>query len=238
MFGAKLTDGADLTVTGGEKGRAGGLFAIQGAALKKMPMAPVGEVVAIGKLEEASVGSVLSVGPAQAQLDVHRRPPLYAVAVAAGNRKDDVRLSGALAKLVEEDPGLELLHEAETHQILLRAAKATPTSGWRWTASAGASRWRSPQTIRRRLTARPSPRPPPSAAGTKTAAMASSATSPSRSSRARPRDGFAFAQKITGGVVPKRWIPAVEQGVRDGLGSPLGFPVIDLEVTLLDGSYP
>ena len=51
-------------------------------------------------------------------------------------------------------------------------------------------------------------------------------------------EGFAFSQRITGGVVPKQWIPAVEQGVRDGLAKgPLGFPVTDVAVTLIDGSY-
>ena len=56
----------------------------------------------------------------------------------------------------------------------------------------------------------------------------------------RPGDrgcGFCFSQKVTGGAVPKQWIPAVEQGLRDGLErGPLGFPVIDVEATLLDGS--
>ncbi len=51
-------------------------------------------------------------------------------------------------------------------------------------------------------------------------------------------EGFAFSQKITGGVVPRQWIPSVEQGVRDALErGPLGFPVTDVEVVLTDGSY-
>ena len=50
--------------------------------------------------------------------------------------------------------------------------------------------------------------------------------------------GFSFAQKITGGVVPKQWIPAVEQGVLDAMvRGPLGFPVVDVAATLIDGSY-
>ena len=50
--------------------------------------------------------------------------------------------------------------------------------------------------------------------------------------------GFEFNDKITGGVVPKQWIPAVEDGVRDALvKGPLGFPVVDVAVTLIDGSY-
>ena len=51
-------------------------------------------------------------------------------------------------------------------------------------------------------------------------------------------EGFAFQDKITGGVVPRQYIPSVETGVRDALKcGPLGFPVVDLAVTLTDGSY-
>ena len=57
--------------------------------------------------------------------------------------------------------------------------------------------------------------------------------------RPLPRGGgFNFSDKITGGAVPKQYIPAVEAGIREYLGrGPLGFPVVDLAVTLLDGQY-
>jgi elongation factor G len=55
---------------------------------------------------------------------------------------------------------------------------------------------------------------------------------------ARRGSGFAFSQRITGGVVPKQWIPAVEQGLRDAMEKgPLGFPVTDVAATLIDGGY-
>jgi elongation factor G len=51
-------------------------------------------------------------------------------------------------------------------------------------------------------------------------------------------EGFRFEDKITGGVVPRQWIPAVEQGVREAMErGPLGFAVVDVAVTLTDGSY-
>jgi elongation factor G len=51
-------------------------------------------------------------------------------------------------------------------------------------------------------------------------------------------EGFAFDEKVVGGAVPRNYIPAVEDGVRDALArGPLGFPVVDLAVTLTDGSY-
>jgi elongation factor G len=50
--------------------------------------------------------------------------------------------------------------------------------------------------------------------------------------------GFIFEEKITGGVVPRNYIPSVEEGVGDGLKQgPLGFPVVDVSATLIDGSY-
>jgi len=50
--------------------------------------------------------------------------------------------------------------------------------------------------------------------------------------------GFVFEDKITGGVVPRNYIPGVEAGVRDYLArGPLGFPVVDVAVTLIDGSF-
>ena len=52
-------------------------------------------------------------------------------------------------------------------------------------------------------------------------------------------EGFRFTEKIRGGAIPKQYIPAVEQGVRDAMvKGPLGFPVVDVAVTLTDGSYP
>jgi elongation factor G len=55
----------------------------------------------------------------------------------------------------------------------------------------------------------------------------------------QPRDaGFAFVDEIKGGVVPRNYIPSVEEGVLDGLKrGPLGFPVVDVAVKLIDGSY-
>jgi elongation factor G len=50
--------------------------------------------------------------------------------------------------------------------------------------------------------------------------------------------GFRFEERITGGAIPRQWIPAVEQGVRDAMAKgPLGFTVVDVAVTLIDGSY-
>jgi elongation factor G len=57
--------------------------------------------------------------------------------------------------------------------------------------------------------------------------------------RPQPRNaGFTFEDRITGGVVPRNYIPAVEEGICDAMQhGPLGFPVVDIAVALVDGSY-
>ncbi len=150
VFGATLTDGADLVLPDGSHGRAGGLSAVQGAALKKLATAAVGDLVAIGKIDAAKPGDILSFGgAAQSLLQPPPRAPLYALAIAAANRKDDVRLSGALTRLLEEDPGLSSPRIPRVARPFSRGS-VKAMCGWRWSGCSGAGPWISP-----------SPRPPP-----------------------------------------------------------------------------
>jgi len=241
VFGRALGDGAELTLPDGERRRAGGLFAVQGAGLKKVAEGRIGDVVAVGKVEEAAAGQVLSLdGVARTSArPLPERAPLYALAVAAQSRKDDVRLSGALAKLVDEDRGLFLIHDAEGRQVLL--------------AGQGEGHVRlALDRLKRRFgveIATEKPRTPYRETIQKPAVQHSRHKKQTGGHgqfgdvtveiRPLPRgEGFSFTQRVTGGAVPKQWIPAVEQGVRDGLAKgPLGFPVTDVEVVLVDGAH-
>jgi elongation factor G len=240
MFGAPLADNADFTLPDGERARAGGLFSVHGAATKKISKAAVGDIVAIAKVDEAAAGQVLTVGSGALEVPVKApRTPLFSLAIAAANRKDDVRMSGALAKLIDEDPGLSVSNDPENHQILVAGqgdghvrlaierlkrrygvdvTVEAPKTPYRETISAGAN-----QRGRHKK----------QTGGHGQFADVTIEIKP------RPRgSGFTFTSKVTGGAVPRQWIPAVEQGVKDGLGKgPLGFPVVDLEVILLDGSF-
>jgi elongation factor G len=239
VFGRKLEDGADLVLPGGVRSRVGGLFAIHGATLKKIPAAAPGDIGAIGKVEEAHAGEILSLNgqPQACAAGQRARRPLFAVALAAKARKDDVRLSGALAKLVEEDQGLALAHDAESHQVLLagqgegHVRLAIERLKRRFGVEIDTEQPKTPyrETIQKALTQR--------ARHKKQSGGHGQFADVTVEVRPLPRgSGFVFDQRIVGGAVPRQWIPAVEAGVRDGLTKgPLGYPVTDLEVVLLDG---
>ncbi|WP_337189291.1 elongation factor G [Phenylobacterium sp.] len=239
IFGARLADGADFILPDGARSRAGGLSQIQGSALRKIGEAAIGEICAIGKVEQAGAGQILSTTgqPQAVRAAVRARRPLFAVALAAKNRNDDVRLSGALAKLIEEDPGLSLTHDAEQRQVLLsgqgegHVRLALERLKRRFGVDIDTLQPRTPyrETIARGVEQRSRHKKQSGGHG--------QFADITIEVRPLPRgSGFVFNSKIVGGAVPKHWIPAVETGVRDGLAKgPKGFPVTDLEVTLLDG---
>ncbi len=239
VFGQALADGADLTLSSGEHSRAGGLFAVQGANLKKVASAPVGDICAIGKVEQAHAGEILSLTgkPQSLRAAAQVRRPLFAVALSAKNHKDDVRLSSSLAKLVEEDPGLLLTHDQEAKQVLLAGQGeghlrlALERLKRRYGVEIDTDQPRTPyrETIQKAVTQRA--RHKKQSGGHGQFADVTIEVKP------LPRgSGFVFQSRIVGGAVPKQWVPAVEAGARDGLTKgPLGFPVTDLEVTLTDG---
>ena len=241
VFGGEIVDGAEIVLPDGERSRVGGLFAVQGATMRKIERAQAGEVVAIGKLEHARAGQFLSLngGAKTIAAPAEPRSPVYSLAIWAKARNDDVRLSTALAKLLEEDPALTLAQEADTHQTLLsgqseahlkltlerlkrrfgvEVASGPPVTPYRETISG-------PVTQHARHKKQTGGH---GQFGDVTVEI-----------RPLPRGaGFEFSQRIVGGVVPKQWIPAVELGARDALQTgPLGFPVVDVAVALVDGGY-
>ncbi len=239
VFGKALNDGADFVLPDGERGRAGGLFAVQGAAIRKITSAAIGEICAIGKVEAVHAGQILSTTGRPQSVAAADRPrrPLFAVALSARNHKDDVRLSGALGKLIEEDPGLSLTHDPEGRQMILagqgegHVRLALERLKRRFGVEIDTEQPKTPyrETIQRGTTQRS--RHKKQSGGHGQFADVTVEIKP------LPRgSGFVFSQKVVGGAVPKQWIPAVEQGVRDGLEKgQLGFRVTDLEVTLMDG---
>ncbi len=218
-----------------------GVAKMMGQVTEKRGPAAAGETVALGKLDHAKTGDTLSSGkkPHAAVATVTPYPGVLAIAISAKERKDDVKLGLALNKLVEEDPSLVVIHNSETHEVVvwgqgemhLRVAterladrfgvaieRRRPTVGYR-------------ETIKKPVVQRGRHKKQSGGHGQFGDVVLDIKPLP-RST------GFAFEEKITGGVVPRNYIPSVEEGVIDALKQgPLGFPVVDVTVALIDGSY-
>ncbi len=242
VLSGKIGDGSEFTLPSGEKARASGLFSLMGQTTKKIVSAERGDVIAIGKVEAAKAGDLLSGdGKArQSKAMPEKLAPVYAAAIHTIDRKDDVRLSGALHKLIEEDPSLELVHDAHSNETLLRGQGETHLKvaverlKRRYGVGVEMSRPSTPyrETIKKKVTNQRGRHKKQTGGHGQFGDVVVDILPRERGA------GFVFSDKITGGVVPKQWIPAVGDGVRDALErGPLGFPVVDVEVVLTDGSY-
>ncbi len=239
VFGGTLKEGAELNSSGGEEVRVGTLFAVQGDKTTKLAEAKAGDVVAVAKLDGVHAGEWLAGGKAPASPEVPDPARNFALAIATKDRKDDVRLSTALHKLTEEDRALKWEQDETMHETRLRGVndehlKVTVERLKRRYGVAIDSRAPAigyKESIRKTVTQRGRHKKQSGGHGQFGDCVIEV--------RPLPRgEGFKFTDKITGGVVPKQWIPAVEDGVRDALvKGPLGFPVVDVAVTLIDGSY-
>ncbi|QFU17232.1 elongation factor G [Microvirga thermotolerans] len=225
---------------GGES-RIGSLLSLVGAASTRKDTAVAGETLGFGRLEELATADCFSTGKSRpdAILSIAPPEPVYALAIRVKDRKDDVRLTGALAKIAEEDPSLvvdnrpeigeiRLLGQGEMH---LRVAVEKLASRFQVGVETARPRIAYCETIRVPAAARGRHRKQTGGHGQFGDVMIEV--------RPLPRgEGFAFQDKITGGVVPRQYIPSVEAGAREAIRcGPLGFPVVDLAVTLTDGSY-
>jgi elongation factor G len=241
LLAGSAGDGTTFNTPAVEAGRVSGVFKLMGPQFEKRAQAGAGETVAFGKLEQAKTGDTLSSGKqAHAALaEVQPYPPVLAIAVQAKERKDDVKLGLAFTKLTEEDPSLSIVHNAENHEVVIwgqgemHLRVATERLGDRYGVPVST---RPPsvgyrESIRKPTTIRGRHKKQSGGHGQFGDVVVEI--------RPLPRgSGFQFEDKITGGVVPRNYIPAVEEGVIDALKhGPLGFPVVDLAVTLIDGSY-
>ncbi len=236
-----LPDGA--TVSGGEavEERIAGLFSLKGEDTQKRTLAHAGDTVALGRLDHVRTGDTLTAEKSGiVQIAGAEVPePVLASGIGLKDRKDEVKLSSALAKLIEEDPSLVLEHNGETHQVLLKGQGemhlrvAFERLQRKYGVVVERQKRQVPykETIRKSTEIRGRHKKQSGGHGQFGDVVLSISPQPRGT-------GFTFNETITGGVVPRQFIPSVEIGVSDYMKTgPLGFPVVDVSVTLTDGSF-
>src|SRR4051812_5289362 len=238
-LGGSIREGSDLQLEGGDHSRVGSLFKVQGEKTQKIGEAHAGDVVAVAKIDTVKAGHWLGSGKLPPPVEVEYPARNCAIAIEPSDRKDDVKLSGALQRLLEEDGGLIVEHDDANHEIRLRGVNEehlntvtarlrrrygvevkshAPTVGYR-------------ESIRKPVTQKGRHKKQSGGHGQFGDVIIEVKPLPRGS-------GFHFEERIHGGSVPKQWIPAVEEGVREAMvKGPLGFQVVDCSVTLVDGSY-
>ncbi|TRU68072.1 MAG: elongation factor G [Microcystis viridis Mv_BB_P_19951000_S69] len=220
--------------------RIGGIYRLMGQQQQPLQQAQAGEIVALGRLEGIATGDVVSSGSQKPDLPKGLQlKPVFALAIAAANRKDEVKLSSALTKLSEEDPSLHWEQHGDTKEVILWGQGEIHLQV---ALDRLARKYNLPMTTRLPQV--------PYKETIKTSTKSHGRYKHQTGGHGAFGDvyldikplargeGFQFHESIVGGVVPKQYIPGVETGVREYLGhGPLGFPVVDIDVTLTDGSY-
>jgi elongation factor G len=240
VLAGQFSDGVSVFSVEGEE-RISGVFQVTGADVKKRGPASAGETVAFGRLESLPTGTTVTAEKNSAISLKSAAPPkpVYGLAIAAGERKDEIKLTASLGKLIDEDPSLCLVHDREGSQMILwgqgemHLRVALERLERRFGIKAETRKPQIPykETIRKNIEIRGRHKKQSGGHGQFGDVVVEI--------KPQPRgEGFAFSEAITGGAVPRNYIPAVEAGVRDYLSNgPLGFPVVDVAVCLKDGSY-
>jgi len=241
LLAGPIADSAEIWLPSGNSAKVSGLYRMLGKDPVKIASAKEGDTVAIGKIDEARTGDALSTvkGGVSVAAITAPPPPVYALALKPRERKDEVKMSSALQRIGEEDPSLSLEHLQDTAETILsghgemhlRVAIERLEGKYQIPVEAHAARIPYRETIRKSV--RQPGRHKKQSGGHGQFGDVVLEIKP------LPREsGFQFTDTITGGVVPKQYIPSVETGVRDFLKTgPLGFPVVDIAVNLSDGSY-
>jgi elongation factor G len=219
--------------------RVGGVLRLTGANSEKLSSAGVGDVVALARMEGITTGMVLSSGkpPKLPWPDIPR--PVFGLAIAAEKRADDVKLTPAIARLIEEDPTLSLEHNADLQEMVLcgqgeiHLQIALDRLRHKYNIMASGKRPQVPyrETIKRGAAQH--------ARFKRQSGGHGQFADVEIEVRPLPRgSGHSFLDAVVGGAIPRNFIPSVEEGVEEYLkAGPLGFPVVDVAVKLVTGQF-
>ncbi|HET7755095.1 MAG TPA: elongation factor G [Anaeromyxobacteraceae bacterium] len=213
-------------------------YRTDGAQNVEVKEAVPGDVVVLMKLKDAHTGDTLCDPDAPIAL-AEFRAPNRPVAFAIHTKGQDDKAAAALHKLIEEDPSLELVRSAEGELLLKGMGQAH--------IDVTIERAKRKHSVDVTLS-------PPTPAYLETITATAKAQGKFKRQTGghgqygdchvemspKPRgEGFEFEDAIVGGVIPRQFIPSVEKGIRNALGSgPLaGYPVVDFKAKLVFGSY-
>ncbi|MCS7201871.1 MAG: elongation factor G [Dictyoglomus sp.] len=200
-----------------------------------------GDLCVVSKLKETSTNDTLADKDYLLKIKPLEFPePVFSVSVIPKTRADEDRMSSALSRIVEEDPTIRVQRNFETNETLiyglgdshLEVVVERMQRKFGVNVTLGTPQVAYRETIRTSVKAEGKVKKQTGGRGQYGHVWLELEPLPRGA-------GFEFVDKIVGGVVPKNYIPAVEKGVRETMekGILAGYPIVDVKVTLFDGSY-
>ncbi len=223
------------------KEKVGSLFIVQGKKQVPTQILASGQIGAIAKLKETLTGDTLCIEHDPIILDFAKfADPVISYAIAPRSRGDEDKVSTGIHKLLEEDPTLRFAYDEQTKEMVLSGMgqvhlevtleKLKRKFGAEVTMKTPKVPYK--ETIRTKASAQGKYKKQTGGHGQYGDAWLEI--------EPRPRGmGFEFVDRIVGGVIPRQYIPAVEKGVMEAMheGIIAGYPIVDIRVTVYDGSY-
>jgi elongation factor G len=234
--GAKI-----LNVSTGRTERIGRILEMHANHREEREEIQAGDIVAGVGLKQTSTGDTLCDPSAPIKLETIEFPePVISVSIEPKTKADQERLGSSLARLAEEDPTFQVRSDEETGETLISGMGELHLEiivdrllrEFKVDANVGRPQVAYRETVRQPVS-KVEGRFVRQTGGRGQYGHAVINLEPA------PGEGFDFVNKIKGGSIPSEFIPAVEQGIEEALetGVKAGYPMVDVRVTLTDGSY-
>ena len=220
--------------------RLGQVFSMRGKNQIVMEEIVTGDIAAVAKLQHTATGDTLCDRAHPVVFEpLHFPEPVISFAVEPKTKGDEEKVSSGLARFLDEDPTLHLERRVETKQTVISGLGELhlrlSSAGWlKFGVEVDLSTPKVPYKETIRGQSRVEGKHKKQTGGRGQYGHVFLELEPLESG-----EGFIFEDKIFGGVVPKQYVPAVEKGIREALeeGVVAGYPVVDVKVKLVDGSY-
>jgi elongation factor G len=239
--GSLLPNTGFFNVNKKTKERIGTFYILQGKEQKIVESASCGDIVAIAKLKETVTSDSLSDEKNQVLFEPVVFPePAISASVKPKSRQDEDKISGALQKLVAEDPTFKSAHDPQTKELIvsglgdlhLTVMIGRMKKRFNVEVELGTPKVSYKETITKSTKVQGKYKRQSGGRGQYGDVWIE--VQPLERSK-----GLEFVDKVFGGAIPRNFIPSVEKGVTQvcSEGAVAGYPIVDLRVTLYDGSY-
>jgi elongation factor G len=243
VYSGKLKAGDRvLNTTTGKTERVGRILQMHANSREEREEIGAGEIAAGVGLKTTTTGDTLSLESAPIVLESMTFPdPVISVAVEPKSKADQDKLGSGLSRLAEEDPTFRVNSDEETGQTIISGMGELHLEiiidrlKREFNVEANVGR---PQVAYRETVSKPAEKIQGKFVR-QTGGSGQYGDAVINLYPQEPGAGYVFEDKIVGGKIPKEYIKPIDEGIREAMGSGIlaGYPVVDVRIELVDGSY-